>query len=153
MIMKMICNNSDFSVTYKRLTVFFGSLSILGVLGLVCYFLFVTGSTLDDFVQGVYMGVSIGLLLASLIGLFRLYRLKKDPKAWKKAAIQHCDEREQAIIAHSMQSAWFIQFLFMTAALLIVLPFSMEAFQALFAAYLLSAASFFLSNLYYSKKL
>ena len=146
MLINLISCAPDFETTIKRRTRLLQGLAVLGVIGLVCYATLVPNSPLPDFVRGVYAGVSCGLIFASVIGLARVAWLKKHPEAWKKAAIQNNDERERAVSAKALQTAALVTFFLSGAAMLIVAPFSLAAFWALwgemicFALILLIAA-------------
>lgn len=127
--------------------------SPLAFLGFLCYFLLIPGSSLGDFAQGVYAGISSGLLAAGAIGLIRLHQKKKDPEALRKMQIEQNDEREQLVRVKAFQYAGLALFYVMVAAMLVVLPFSEAAFRTLFLSMLVYCTVFFLSYRYLSKKL
>lgn len=153
MIFKMMCNDKDFNVTFKRRSRFFQGSAVLGFLALACYIGLVQDSDLPSYTQGVYLGVAVGLLLFSLIGLVKQQHLKQDADAWKQEAIKSTDEREQAILAKAFQTSAILLFWLMLAAMLVVLPFSVLAFQVLWFVCIVFAILVFSSVRYYSKHL
>lgn len=153
MIIKTMLHAKDVKTMLKYLQYFFGACISLGILGFLCYFLLVSGSSLSDFAQGVYAGISSGLLAAGAIGLIRLHQKKKNPEALRKMQIEQNDEREQLVRGKAFQYAGLTLFYLMIAAMLVVLPFSEAAFCALLLSMLVYCAAFFLSYLYLSKKL
>lgn len=153
MLIKLMLSAPDFETTIKRRTLAFRGMAVLGLIGLVCYGTLVRNSTLPDFIQGLYAGVSSGLILASVICLAKLHWLKKNPKAWKAAAIKNNDEREQAVLAKALQTTATLLFFLVAAAMLIVAPFSLTAFWTLWAVVIVYAIAFFVSAQVYSKLL
>jgi len=125
----------------------------VGLVGFVCYFWLVPDSNLPDFAQGFYLGAATGIAAGGLGLLIRTQYLIIHPKAQRKAKIKETDEREMHIARTAAQLAGVITFFASAAALFVVLPLSMAAFKALMAVLLLYAASFFLSDLWLSKKL
>jgi len=125
----------------------------VGLVGFVCYFLLVPDSNLPDFARGFYLGAATGIAARGLILLIRTQYLITHPQARHKARIKETDEREMHIARTAAQFAGTITFFASAAALFVVLPLNMAAFKALMAVMLLYAASFFLSDLWLSKKL
>ena len=105
---------------------------------------------------------AIGLLCVGLTGFACYFLLVPDsdqtqhlithPAARKKAQIQETDERTVYIIRTAFQAAGCITFFTAAAALFVVLPLSMAAFQALFSMIVLYSVSFAASNWLLSRK-
>ena len=129
------------------------ALLAVGLVGIVCYFLLVPDSGLPDFVQGFYLGAAVGIVAGALILLIRTQYLISHPQAQRKARIKETDERQMHIARTAAQFAGILTFFASAAALFVVLPLSMAAFKVLMAVMVLYAASFYLSNLWLSKKL
>lgn len=125
----------------------------VGLVGIVCYVLLVPDSGLSDYAQGFYLGAAWGITAGALVLLVRTQYLISHPQAQRKAKIKETDERQMHIARTAAQFAGVFTFFAAAAALFVVLPLSMTAFQALMAVMVLYAASFFLSNLWLSKKL
>lgn len=153
MIAKTAFVSTDYQKTVRYQTRLFAGAEFLGLVGLICYYALVRGSTLSDFVQGLYMGVSTGLIFAGGIGLARLQYLKKNPQAQKKAAIEATDEREQAVTQKALNTAGLIHFYLAVAAMLVLAPIDMTAFWVLFGLMLLYCAAFVIARVWYGKKL
>lgn len=153
MLIKLISCSPDFETALKRRTRLLQALAALGVIGLVCYATLIPNSSLPDFVRGLYAGVSSGTIFAAVIGLVRVRWLKKHPEAWKKAAIQNNDEREQAVTAKALQTAALATFFLSIAAMLIVAPFSLAAFWALWGEMICFALLFIIAAQVYSRTL
>ena len=129
------------------------ALLAVGLVGIVCYVLLIPNSSLPDFVHGFYLGAAWGIFFGALVLLIRTQYLLNHPQAQRKAKIKETDEREMHIARTAAQFAGVLTFFASAAALFVVLPLSMAAFQALMAVMVLYAASFCLSNLWLSKKL
>lgn len=99
MLAKLMMGGGDFvrSLRRRRLVAF--ALLGVGIVGVVCYLLFVHGKdTLPDFAQGFYLGASSGICLGAVILLVRVTVLLHSPEAQKRAKIEEQDEREKAIV-------------------------------------------------------
>ena len=154
MLVKLLLNDGgDFERSLRRRRLVGFALLLAGLVGLACYFLLVQGSDLPDFVQGFYLGAASGSTLGSVILIVRSQYLLTHPEAQKKARIKDTDERERTIVHASFEVAGIITFFASVAALFVVLPLSMEAFQALFAAMVLYCLSFLGASWYLSRKL
>ncbi len=154
MLMKSIINvPGDYKKSLRiRRVVAIGMLAV-GIVGLLCDFLLVPGSSLPDFARGFYSGAASGILLGALILLIRTQYLITHPKEQKKAQIKEQDEREVAIRNRAFLLAGVTTFFVSAAALFIVLPFSRAAFATLLAVMLLYCLMFWLGAAYYSRKL
>ncbi len=153
MIAKALFTSNDYEKTVRFQTRLFSGMLFVGIVGLMCYLSLVKDSSLPDFSQGLYLGVSTGLMLAGLLGMGRLRRLKKDPEARRKAAIEATDEREQAVTQKAMNTASLIHFYLAIAAMLVLAPIDMTAFWVLFALMLLFCLTFVIARIWYGKKL
>ena len=77
-----------------------------------------------------------------MILLVRTHYLITHPEVRRKAQIQETDERTLYILHTAFRAAGYITFFAAAAAIFVVLPLSMAAFQALFAVIVLYAVSF-----------
>lgn len=154
MLLKSVLNvPGDYQKTLTlRLWTSLGLLA-MGVTGLVCYRLLVPGSGLPDFARGFYLGAAYGILLGAVILLVRVIYLLRHPQARRQAQVKEQDEREQAILHNSFQTAGFVTFFVSAAALFVVLPLSQPAFAALLSAMVLYALAFLAATLYYQRRM
>lgn len=147
MLAKLMMGGGDFvrSLRRRRLVAF--ALLGVGIVGVVCYLLFVHGKdTLPDFAQGFYLGASSGICLGAVILLVRVTVLLHSPEAQKRAKIEEQDEREKAIVQTAFRWAGIATFFASAAALLVVVvPFSRPAFYALLGAMALYSLAFSVS--------
>lgn len=153
LVKQLLTNGGDYGKSLKQRRWAAIGMLCIGLVGFVCYFLLVPDSGLPDFVQGFYLGAATGILIGALILLIRTQYLISHPQAQRKARIKETDERQMHIARTAAQFAGVLTFFASTAALFVVLPLSMAAFQALMAVMVLYAVSFYLSNLWLSKKL
>lgn len=124
----------------------------VGLVGFVCYFFFVPGSSLSDYAQGFYLGTASGIFAAALILLIRTQYLLTHPQAQKRAKIQETDERQQHITNQAAQFAGVVTFFVSAAALFVVLPLNMAVFGTLIGIMVLYFLSFVAANLWLSKR-
>ena len=153
LVKQLLTNGGDYGKSLRQRRWAAIALLAVGLVGVVCYFLLVPDSGLPDFVQGFYLGAATGIVIGALILLIRTQYLIAHPQAQRKARIKETDERQMHIARTAAQFAGVLTFFASTAALFVVLPLSMAAFQALMAVMVLYAVSFYLSNLWLSKKL
>ena len=153
LVKQLLTNGGDYGKSLRQRRWAAIALLAVGLVGVVCYFLLVPDSGLPDFVQGFYLGAATGIVIGALILLIRTQYLIAHPQAQRKARIKETDERQMHIARTAAQFAGVLSFFASTAALFVVLPLSMAAFQALMAVMVLYAVSFYLSNLWLSKKL
>ena len=153
LVKQLLTNGGDYERSLKQRRWAAIGLLAVGLVGVVCYFLLVPDSGLPDFAQGFYLGAATGIVIGALILLIRTQYLISHPQAQRKARIKETDERQMHIARTAAQFAGVLTFFASTAALFVVLPLSMAAFQALMAVMVLYAVSFYLSNLWLSKKL
>lgn len=125
----------------------------IGLVGFVCYFLLVPDSGLSDYVQGFYLGAASGITAGALVLLVRTQYLIAHPQAQRKARIQETDERRLHITRTAFQAAGAVTFFASAAALFVVLPLSMAAFQTLMATMVLYCLSFLAASAWLSKRL
>lgn len=153
MLMKAITSSADFDQTLRvRRLIAFGLLTV-GLVGIVCYFLFVGNSTtLPDFARGFYLGAASGITVAAVFLLIRVTVLLANPEAKRKAKIKETDEREKQIVNDSFRIAGLVTFFVTAAALFAVLPFSFPAFFALLGVMALYTAVCFGTNFILQKR-
>ncbi len=146
--------DGDFTRTLKiRRNIAFALLTV-GIVGVVCFLLFVYGKdTLPDFAQGFYLGAASGICLGAVVLLIRATYLLGNPAEQKKAKIKETDEREVAIRQNAFFLAGFFTFFAAAAALFVVLPFSRTAFFTLLAVMAVYALACLAAWAYYKKKL
>lgn len=143
MLAKFLFHTDDFEKTLRRRRLFAFGLLVVGVIGLVCFLLFVRDNpALPEFAQGFYVGAASGISLGAVILLFRATYLLRHPEAMKKARIKESDEREKQLVNDSFRLAGIITFFTVAAALFVVLPFSFPAFFALLAVMTFYAVTF-----------
>ena len=118
----------------------------VGVVGFVCWFLLVPESGLTDHAQGFYLGAASGVSAGALILLLRTQYLLNHPELQKKAKIRETDERERTIVETAFRTAGLVTFFTAAAALFIILPFSPNAFWALFTVIIFYFLVFSLSR-------
>ena len=153
MLMKQLLTGSgDYSKSLRQRRWAAIGLLMIGLVGFVCYFLLVPDSPLTQYAQGFYLGAASGITAGALILLAQTQHLITHPAARKKAQIQETDERTVYIIRTAFQAAGCITFFTAAAALFVVLPLSMAAFQALFSMIVLYSVSFAASNWLLSRK-
>lgn len=128
-------------------------LLLVGLVGIVCYFVLVPQSGLADFARGFYIGGASGITAGAVILLARCTYLLKNPKAYAKAKVKDTDERSQAILHKSFAIAGGVTFFVSAAALFVVLPFSVAAFRALLGAMVLFALTFLAANLILERRM
>lgn len=132
MLAKFLFHTEDFEKTLRRRRLFAVGMLVVGVIGLVCFLLFVRDNpSLPEFAQGFYMGAASGISLGAVILLLRATYLLRHPEAMKKARIKETDEREKQLVGDSFRLAGIITFFTAAASLFVVLPFSFPAFYAL----------------------
>ena len=145
MLMKLILCSKDFEHTLKLRRLAALALLAVGAVGFACYLLLVPGSTLSDFAQGFYLGAASGIFAGAVILLCRCQYLLTHPQAQKKARIRETDERERTILHSAFQAAGLVTFFAAAAALFVLLPLSLPAFQALLAVVAFYMLAFALS--------
>lgn len=123
------------------------ALLLVGVVGIVCYFILVPTSGLSDFAQGFYIGGALGITAGALITLVRCIYLLKNPEARQKAKVKDTDERSQTIVYKSFAIAGGVTFFASAAALFVIIPFSVEIFLGVLGTMALFGVTFAVSNL------
>lgn len=129
------------------------ALLLVGVVGIVCYFVLVPDSGLSDFAQGFYIGGALGVTAGALITLVRCVYLLKNPEAQQKAKVKDTDERSQTIIHKSFAIAGGVTFFTSAAALFVVIPFSVETFWGVLGTMALFGVTFAVSNLILERRM
>ena len=153
LVKQLLTNGRDYEKSLRQRRWAAIGMLVVGLVGFACYFLLVPDSALSDYAQGFYLGAAFGITAGALGLLIRTQYLISHPQAQRKAKIQETDERKIHIARTAAQFAGVLTFFASAAAMFVVLPLSMAAFQALMAVMLLYAASFYLSNLWLSKTL
>jgi len=148
----LTCGN-DYQRALKQRRGFSLAMLLVGLVGFVCYFMLVPGSSLSDHAQGFYLGAASGIVAGALVLLLRTQRLLSNPEARKKARIQEQDEREQHIINETAKFAGIITFFAAAAALFVVLPLSMDAYYALLGIMVVYTACFVAIRWWLARKL
>lgn len=142
MLIKLIlcAENYEKSLRQRRLA----ALALLGagLVGFGCYFLLVPDSSLSDHARGFYLGAASGITTGAAILLCRTQYLLTHPAAQRRAKIKETDERERKVVNTAFQTAGLVTFFTAVAALFVVLPLSLPAFQALFAVIVFYALTF-----------
>ncbi len=153
LVKTLLTNGGDYEKSLRQRRWAAIGMLFIGLVGFVCYFLLVPGSSLSDHAQGFYLGAATGITAGALALLVRTQYLMTHPTAQRKAKIKETDEREMQIMRTAAQAAGVVTFVGITASLFVVLPLSMEAYYALTCAMALYMASFLLFRLWLSKKL
>lgn len=128
-------------------------LLLVGLVGIVCYFMLVPGSGLDDFVQGFYIGGASGITLGALLLIGRCTYLLHNPKAYQKAKVKDTDERSRSIVHRSFEIAGGVTFFTGAAALFVLCPLNMAAFLAVLGVIVLYAFTFVAANWILERKM
>lgn len=152
MLIKACTLGGDYEHTLRVRRALAAALLLVGLVGIACYFLLVSGSALPDFARGFYLGAASGITLGALILLIRVQYLLTHPEARKKARIRETDEREQAINRTAFFFAGAFTFFASAAALFVLLPVSMAAFYALLAVIAVYALAWLVSSLWLSRR-
>lgn len=153
LVKKMMTGGGDYEKSLKQRRWAAIGMLTAGLVGFVCYFLLVPGSSLSDHAQGFYLGAASGISFGALLLLIRTQYLLTHPKAQRKAKIKETDEREMQIVRTAAQAAGAITFVGATAALFVLLPLSMDAYYALIGVMIVYCLSFLLCRLWLSRKL
>jgi len=153
MLINWLTYGKDYERTLKQRRGFALGMLLVGLVGFVCYFILVPGSSLSDHAQGFYLGAASGIVAGALVLLLRAQRLLSNPDARKKARIQEQDEREQYIINETAKFAGIFTFFAAAAALFVVLPLSMEAYYALMAVMVVYTFCFVVIRWWLARKL
>jgi len=148
----LTCGN-DYQRALKQRRGFSLAMLLVGLVGFVCYFMLVPGSSLSDHAQGFYLGAASGIVAGALVLLLRAQRLLSNPDARKKARIQEQDEREQYIINETAKFAGIFTFFAAAAALFVVLPLSIDAYYALLGVMVVYTACFVAIRWWLARKL
>lgn len=151
-LIKLI-GGKDYTQRLKNQLLAAVGLLLVGVVGIVCYFVLVPASGLSDFARGFYIGGALGVTAGALITLVRCAYLLKNPEARQKAKVKDTDERSQTIVHRSFAIAGGVTFFTSAAALFVVIPFSVETFWGVLGTMALFGVTFALSNLILERKM
>lgn len=152
MLIKALTLGGDYEHTLRVRRFLAAALLLVGLVGVACYFLLVSGSTLPDFAQGFYLGAASGITAGALILLIRTQYLLTHPEARKRARIKETDEREQSINRTAFYFAGAFTFFAAAAALFVLLPINMGAFFALIAVIAVYALAWLASSFWLSRR-
>lgn len=153
LIKQLLMGGGDFKKSLKqRRWVAIGMLAA-GVVGLVCYFLLIPDSGLNDYAQGFYMGVTGSLCGGGGASLMRVQYLLSNPEAQREARIRESDERERKIVHTAFETAGGVTFCASLVAIFVALPLSIDAFWTLTAVTVLYGVTFYAAYVWLSKKL
>lgn len=153
LVKKMMTGGGDYEKSLKQRRWAAIGMLTAGLVGFVCWFLLVPGSSLSDHAQGFYLGAVSGISTGALVLLIRTQYLLTHPQAQRKAKIKETDEREMQIVRTAAQAAGAVTFFTSAAALFVVLPLSMTVFKTLMATMILYCFTFVAVNVWLSKKL
>lgn len=153
MLIKAIFSGGDYSRSLRRRRLAAGALLAVGLLGLVCYFALVAGSSMDDYAQGFYLGAACGITAGAVILLLRTQYLLTHPAAQRRAQVKETDERERQITSLAAQFAGFFTLFAAAATLFVVTPISRAAVLALLCMMAVFCLSFLAAAAYLSKKM
>ena len=142
MLVKLLFTSNDYEKSLRQRRVAALALLGIGLIGFACWLFLVPGSSLSEYAQGFYLGAASGITAGAVILLCRTQYLLTHPEARKKARIKETDERERKVVNTAFQTAGLVTFFTAVAALFVVLPLSLPAFQALFAVIVFYALTF-----------
>ena len=153
MLMKAFTFSGDYDKTLKLRQLWCTAMVAVGLVGFICYGLFVPNSSLSDYAQGFYLGAATGIFASGLVLLWKTRRLMRDPEAKRRARIEETDERRSLILNKACVFAGLFTFFCGAAALFVVLPFSMDAYYALLGIMVLYTLGLAASALWLSKRI
>lgn len=153
MLMKYFAAGQDYDKTLKLRLLWCWAMVAVGLIGFICYGLFVPNSNLGDHAQGFYLGAATGIFASGLVLLWKTRRVMRNPEAKRRARIEESDERRTLILNKACVFAGLFTFFCGTAALFVVLPFSMEAYYALLSIMVLYVGGMAVSVLWLSKRI
>ena len=153
MLINKITQSNDYDRSLKLRCAYFGAMVVIGLIGFICYGLFVPNSSLSDHAQGFYLGAATGIFASGLVLLWKTRRLMRDPEAKRRARIEEQDERRSLILNKACVFAGLFTFFCGAAALFVVLPFSMDAYYALLGIMVLYTLCLAASALWLSKRI
>lgn len=151
MLINKITYSQDYDKSLKLRCLYFSAMALIGLLGFICYGLFVPNSSLSDHAQGFYLGAATGIFAGGLVMLWKTRRIMRNPETKRKARIEESDERQQLILSKAAMFAGLFTFFCGAAAIFVVLPFSTEAYYALIGMMALYVLSFVAANLWLGK--
>lgn len=140
-LIKLI-GGKDYTRQLKNQRLVAMGLLLVGIVGIVCYFILVPGSGLADFVQGFYIGGAGGITAGAVLLIVRCTYLLHNPEAYQKAKVKDTDERSRSIIHRSFEIAGGVTFFAGAAALFVLCPLSMAAFLAVLGVIVLYTVTF-----------
>ena len=152
MLIKKATFSKDYDKSLKLRCLYFGAMVLIGLVGFVCYYLLVPGSSLSAYAQGFYLGAATGITAGGLVMLLRTLYVMKNPAAKRKARIEETDERQQLITMKAAMFAGMFTFFLAAGAVFVVLPFSAEAYYALICVMATYCLGFVGANFWLSRR-
>lgn len=151
--LKLMADGKDYGQYLRRRRWVAAAMLAVGAVGLLCYFLLVPGSGLDDYAQGFYLGGATGIALGAAILLVRTQYLLRHPAAYQKAKVKETDERERTVIHRAFEAAGMTTFFTGAGALFVLLPISGAAFRAVLGMMTLYALTFIAAQLILQRRM
>lgn len=153
MIIKQLFQGKDYQHTLRlRLGVFIG-MTALGILLLALTFTVLISSGLPSFAQGFYAGAGTSLTICGILFILKTLKLMRDPAAARLAQISEQDEREQVILRKAAFAVFWCLYAILIPGIVISLPLNMTVFTVLCSMLGLMSFLFFLSILWYRKRM
>ena len=113
-------NNEEFRKQLQAKNKALLGLILLGIISAAAaYYMEFSGKMkVDDYMQGVYCGIGVGLICSGIVFLIRNKRLMKDEEKLKEARLQVTDERNIEIGSRALRMAAFVLLIVMYFAFL-----------------------------------
>ena len=105
-------NNEEFRKQLQAKNKALLGLILLGIISAAAayYMEFWGKMKVDDYMQGVYCGIGVGLICSGIVFLIRNKRLMKDEEKLKEARLQVTDERNIEIGSRALRMAAFVMY-------------------------------------------
>ena len=113
-------NNEEFRKQLQAKNKALLGLILLGIISAAAayYMEFWGKMKVDDYMQGVYCGIGVGLICSGIVFLIRNKRLMKDEEKLKEARLQVTDERNIEIGSRALRMEAFVLLIVMYFAFL-----------------------------------
>lgn len=95
-----------------------------------------------DFLSGLYCGIGTGVILASLVALYRNWKLRKDSVRLHQERLKEADERNRTLNQKSFYLAGVVSFFAQYVIFLAAGFFSMEVMRIMWGLLILYCFSF-----------
>lgn len=106
-----------------------------------------------SFLSGVYTGAGTALIVAAVVMIIRMQKVKKDEKLLRRERIKAGDEREMEIVKKAGATAGFVVSYLGFAGMLVLGFFSMAAFWTLWCTVIAYFVIWMILIVYYKRKL